>query len=240
MSRIVWDAEGERKYETGTDHGVIFPQDGQGGHTAAAAWNGLTSVTESPSGAEANPVYADNIKYLNLVSVEEYAASIEAYTYPTEFEQCDGSAEPVKGVHIGQQPRKKFDFSWRTRVGNDLVGDEFGYKIHLAYNCQAAPTEKAYNTVNDSPEPATFSWELSTTPVDVGEVNGIKYKPTACITIDSTDFTTTEEKARLAAFEDYLYGTENAEPAWPTPAQVFSMLGVVTANTGNSNPKPQG
>lgn len=217
MAALVWDKTGERYYETGTDHGVLFVQNNDGTHASGVAWNGLTAVNESPSGAEASPIYADNIKYLNLQSAEEYACSIEAYTYPDEFGVCDGSAEVATGVFIGQQPRKKFAFSWRTLVGNDVAGTEHGYKLHIAYNCMAAPSEKAYATVNDSPEAITFSWEVSTNPVNVAG-----HKPTACITIDSRKV----DAAKLAQLETQLYGGENTEPTLLMPEQIIALVGV--------------
>ena len=215
MSKIVWDKTGERLYETGVDHGVLFVQGENGEYNKGVAWNGITAVTESPSGAESNPVWADNIKYLNLISVEEFAATIEAYMYPEEFEACDGSASPAPGIKIGQQARKPFGFSYRTLVGNDVEGQEHGYKLHIIYNAVAAPSERAYATVNDSPEAITFSWEISTTPV---EVEG--YKPTAHIEIDSTKVA----PEKLAALEAMLYGSESEEASLPTPAEVIEMF----------------
>ena len=196
--KLIWDATGERFYETGTDRGVLFPFS-DNAYEPGVAWNGLTGVSQSPSGAEPTPLWADNIKYLNLMSNEDFAATIEAYTYPDEFAACDGSSEIATGVFAGQQKRKRFGFSYRTRIGND-VNDDLGYKIHLIYGCLASPTEKGYSTVNDSPEAITFSWSVSTTPV---EVEG--HKPTACITIDSTKVTAT----KLANFENLLYGADD-------------------------------
>lgn len=215
MSKIVWDKTGERLYETGVDHGVLFVQGENGEYNKGVAWNGITAVTESPSGAESNPVWADNIKYLNLISVEEFAATIEAYMYPEEFEACDGSASPAPGIKIGQQARKPFGFSYRTLVGNDVEGQEHGYKLHIIYNAVAAPSERAYATVNDSPEAITFSWEISTTPV---EVEG--YKPTAHIEIDSTKVA----PEKLSALEAMLYGSESEEATLPTPAEIIEMF----------------
>lgn len=214
--RLTWDKTGERLYETGVDHGVLYIPDSSGVYNNGVAWNGLTTVTESPSGAESNPLYADNMKYLNLISAEEFGATIEAYTYPDEFGQFDGTATPVAGVSIGQQNRKSFGLSYRTRVGNDVQGSDFGYKLHLIYGATAAPSEKAYATINDSPEAITFSWELTTTPVDAGA--GLK--PTALLTIDSTKV----DAAALAALEDLLYGSDTDEPTLPTPAEVVAMF----------------
>lgn len=209
MSKIVWDAVGEHKYETGIDHGVLYPMNvSTGAYDNGVAWNGLTSVSESPSGAESNPQYADNIKYLDLMSAEEFAATIECFTYPKEWEECDGSASPLEGVNVYQQTRKTFGLSYRTKIGND-VNPDAGYKLHLVYNCKATPSERAYNTVNDSPEALSFSYEVSTTPI---EVPG--YKNTSLMTIDSTKFVTDAAKARLAALESVLYGT-NSTPGSP-------------------------
>ena len=209
MSKIVWDAVGEHKYETGVDHGVLYPMNlSTNQYDNGVAWNGLTAVTETPSGAESNPQYADNIKYLDLLSAEEFAATIECFTYPKEWEECDGSVSPVEGVNIYQQARKTFGLSYRTKIGND-VNPDAGYKLHLVYNAKATPSERAYNTVNDSPEALSFSYEVSTTPV---EVPG--YKNTSLLTIDSTKFVTDAAKARLAALEAILYGT-NSAPAVP-------------------------
>ena len=216
MSKLVWDKTGERTYETGTSKGVLFPQNAEGAYGDGVAWNGLTAVTESPSGAEANPLYADNIKYLNLMSVEEFGATIEAYTYPDEFAACDGSASLAKGVSIGQQPRKAFGLAYQTILGNDVEYNKHGYKIHLIYGALAAPSERAYATVNDSPEAITFSWEITTTPV---EVKG--FEPTAHLEIDSTKV----DKEKLAAFEAILYGSESEEPRLPLPDEVATLLG---------------
>ena len=192
--KLIWDQTGERFYETGIDHGVLYPYNtATSSYDNGVAWNGLTSVTESPSGAESNAQYADNIKYLDLLSAEEFAATLECYTYPDEWELCDGSVSPVSGVSIRQQPRKSFGLSYRTKIGND-VDQDLCYKLHLVYGCKATPSERGYNTVNDSPEAITFSYSISTTPVNV-----TGYKATAIITIDSTKFTSTEAAARLAA-----------------------------------------
>lgn len=217
MTQLTWDQLGERLYETGVDHGVLYLPDVSGDYTDGVAWNGLTTVTESPSGAEATPLYADNIKYLNLISAEQFGATIEAFTYPDEFAQCDGTAVPETGVSIGQQNRKLFGLSYRTRLGNDLEGSDHGYKLHLIYGAQAAPSEKAYATINDAPEAISFSWAISTTPV---EVTG--YKPTALLTIDSSKVSPSE----LAALETVLYGDEGVEPRLPLPDEVVAMFGV--------------
>lgn len=221
--KITWDQVGERLYETGVDHGVLYIPDGGGDYVAGFAWNGLTTVTESPSGAEATPLYADNIKYLNLVSAEEFGATIEAFTYPDEFGQCDGTAEPQVGVALGQQGRKVFGLSYRSNIGNDLVGNDHGYKLHLIYGALAAPSEKAYSTVNDSPEAITFSWEISTTPVAV-----TGFKPTAILTVDSTKV----PAANLLALEDAIYGTAGTSPRLPLPDEVATIFaGTQTAVT---------
>ena len=224
---LVWDQTGERLYETGVDRGVLYVFD-NGAYGAGVAWNGLTNVSEKPSGAEATALYADNIKYLNLISNEEFGATIEAYTYPDEFAQCDGSASIATGVVVGQQKRKTFGFSYRTRVGNDTDGNDFGYKIHLIYGCMAAPTEKGYATVNDSPEAITFSWEITTTPI---EVTG--YRPTACITIDSTKV---NDSAKMTALEAMLYGTTESAPTLPTIAQLLTIFGTTGDGEGGETP----
>ena len=219
MSRLTWDQTGERRYETGVKNGVLYVQEG-GVYSKGVAWNGLTAVTESPSGAEATPLYADDIKYLNLVSAEEFGATIEAYTYPDEFMVCDGSATLMEGVYIGQQSRTAFGLCYRTVVGNDVVNNEYGYKLHLIYGALAAPSEKAYSTINDSPEAITFSWEVTTTPVSV-----TGHKPTACVTIDSTKCDAT----KLKALEDILYGTESVEARLPLPDEIVTIMGEVAA-----------
>lgn len=216
MAKIVWDQTGERLYETGVKKGVLYPMAAGGTYPKGVAWNGLTAVTESPSGAEATPLYADDIKYLTLMSVEEFGGTIEAYTYPKEFEECDGSAELTAGVSIGQQPRKSFGFSYVTTIGNDVDSNKHGYKLHLVYGALASPSEKAYSTINDSPEAITFSWEFTTTPV---AVNG--FEPTACITIDSTKV----EAQKLTALEAKLYGAEAEEATLPLPNEVATIMG---------------
>ena len=224
MSKIVWDAVGEHLYETGVDQGVVYPQDATGAYPAGYAWNGLTGVTESPSGAEPTDLWADNIKYLSLLSAEDFGLTIEAYMYPDEFANLDGTASPVNGLRIGQQTRKPFGFCYRSIVGNDTQSNDHGYKLHLIYNCKASPSEKAYSTVNDSPEAITFSWTVTTTPVAIGTVNNVEYKPTAQLIIDTTKLTTQEEKTRLASLEAILYGSENADASLPLPARVISIL----------------
>lgn len=220
MAQLSWDKTGERYYETGVDHGVLYKPNTTGVYDTGFAWNGLVSVTESPSGAESNPQYADNIKYLNLVSAEEFGATVEAFTYPDEFAECDGTATPSTGVSVGQQSRKTFGLSYRTRLGNDLDGTDHGYKLHLVYGALAAPSEKAYSTINDSPEAITFSWELTTTPVEVGTVNSVTYKPTSSLTIDSTKV----DADALATLEDFLYGTAGTDPSLPSPADVLALF----------------
>lgn len=215
MPTLVWDQVGERTYETGVDHGVLYIPDATGVYSAGVAWNGLTSVSETPTGAEANAQYADNIKYLNLISAEEFGATLEAFTYPDEFADYDGLAVPQPGVVVGQQPRKMFGLSYRTRLGNDVLGDEYGYKLHLVYGCIASPSEKAYNTINDSPEAITFSWEVSTTPVPV-----TGYKPTSLIVVDSS----VVSPAALTSLEDELYGGASAAANLPTPDDVIAMF----------------
>lgn len=215
MAAIVWDATGAKHFETGVDHGVLYPISSGGTYPLGVAWNGLVSVTESPSGAESNPQYADNIKYLNLLSAEEFGATIEAFTYPDEFAQCDGSASPVLGVKMGQQGRKVFGLSYRTILGNDVDGQEHGYMIHLIWGALAAPSERAYSSVNDSPEAITFSWELTTTPIPV-----TNFKPTASMVIDSTK----ADADALEAFELILYGTALVDPRLPLPSEVITLL----------------
>lgn len=214
MAKLEWDKTSERLYETGVSQGVLYVQEA-GAYPKGVAWNGLTAVTESPSGAEATPLYADNIKYLNLMSAEEFGATIEAYTYPDEFAQCDGSASIAEGVMIGQQARKTFGLSYKTLLGNDVESNDYGYKLHLMYGGLAAPSEKAYATVNDSPEAITFSWGVTTTPVTVPG-----YKPTATITIDSTKV----DAGKLAALEAILYGSESEEARLPLPEEIIELM----------------
>jgi hypothetical protein len=214
MAKLKWDQAGERFYETGVKMGVLYPQEA-GAYPKGVAWNGLTAVTESPSGAEASPLYADDIKYLNLMSTEEFGATIEAYTYPEEFAACDGSASIAAGVYIGQQKRNTFGLCYRTVLGNDQESNDYGYKLHIIYGCLAAPSEKAYATVNDSPEAITFSWEVSTTPVAVTGA-----KPTASVTIDSTKVAA----EKLAALELILYGSESEEARLPLPDEIAELM----------------
>ena len=213
--KLVWDQTSDRLYETGVKMGVLYPQDEAGAYPKGVAWNGLTAVTESPSGAEATALYADDIKYLNLMSAEEFAATVEAYTYPDEFAECDGSASIAKGVSIGQQKRKAFGLCYRTVLGNDVAGNDYGYKIHIIYGAMAAPSEKEYASVNDSPEAITFSWELSTTPVSVKG-----FKPTASIVIDSTKV----DAEKLTALEAILYGSENVDARLPLPDEIATLM----------------
>jgi hypothetical protein len=216
MSKLIWDADGDRLFETGVNQGVLYPQNVSGLYPLGVAWNGLTGVTESPSGAEPNPLYADNIKYLNLMSAEEFGATVEAYTYPDEFEACDGSAELAPGVMVGQQNRKGFGLSYKTLLGNDAEGTDHGYKLHLVYGAKASPSEKSYETVNETPDAITFSWDITTTPVAVPGM-----KPSASITIDSTKV----DPTALAALEDILYGTAGGDPRLPLPAEVAAIMG---------------
>ena len=215
MSKIVWDAVGEHIFETGVRNGVLYLKDAQGAYSTGVAWNGLTSVSESPEGAEPTDLYADDIKYLTLMSAENFKATIEAYTYPPEFEECDGSASIANGVVIGQQARKPFGLCYRTSIGNDTDGNEHGYKLHIVYGCLASPSEKQYSTINDSPEAITFSWEVSTTPVNVAGK-----KATATLIIDSTK----ADKAKLTALEGILYGSESEEPRLPLPDEIATLM----------------
>ena len=225
MGALKWDEVGEHIFETGIDHGVLYPMSDSGTYPLGVAWNGLTGVTETPEGAEANDKYADNIKYLEIRSAEEFGGTIEAYTYPDEWAECDGSAALLTGVYAGQQPRKVFGFCYRTILGNDVDLDKHGYKLHIVYGCTASPSERSYATVNDSPEAITFSWEFSSTPVNV-----TNHKPVSCITIDSTKVDAT----KLKNLEDKLYGVttdSTANPAvagsaayLPLPAEVISTL----------------
>lgn len=214
MAPLTWDEVGKRLYETGVDHGVLYIPDDTGEYKNGYAWNGLTTVTESPSGAESNPQYADNIKYLNLVSAEEFGGTIEAFTYPDEFGQCDGTVAPSDGLTVGQQGRKTFGLSYRTRLGNDLDGTDFGYKLHLLYGCLAAPSEKAYATINDSPEAIAFSWEITTTPVPVTDM-----KPTSLLVVDST----VVDATALQSLEDILYGASGSAKL-PLPDEVITIF----------------
>lgn len=229
MSKLIWDKIGERFYETGCDHGVLYPMGSDGAYNKGVAWNGLSAVTESPSGAEASPIYADNMKYLNLMSAEDFSGTIEAYTYPDEFAECDGSVEISPGIFAGQQRRKQFGLSYRTIRGNDVESDDYGYKLHLVYGCLASPSEKGYQTKNDSPDPIAFSWEFSTTPVEINTLfKGEKIKPTAILTFDSKK---TDAK-KLAAIEEILYGknpttpdgNDGVEPRLPLPDEIIEIM----------------
>lgn len=215
MARLVWDKTGERIYETGVRQAVLYPQETGGTYPLGVAWNGLTGVTESPSGAESTPIFADDIKYLSLMSAEEFGATIEAYTYPDEFAACDGSSDIATGVSIGQQKRKSFGLCYRTALGNDVDGEDYGYKLHIIYGAIAAPSEKGYATINNDPEAITFSWEISTTPVSM-----TGFKPTASITIDGTKV----DAAKLKALEDLLYGSESVSARLPLPDEIKTLM----------------
>lgn len=215
MARIIWDQTGKKTYETGTDRGVLYPMKG-GTYSTGTGWDGITGVTLSPSGAESTALYADNIKYCNLISAEELGGTIEAYSYPTEFEECDGSKEVAPGVTIGQQNRTPFGFCYRTIIGNDTESNDHGYKLHIIYNATASPSERAYTSINDSPEAITFSWEFSTTATEVGG----DYKPTSLVEIDSTE----TDATKLKALEDILYGTEENEPRLPTISEIITLM----------------
>lgn len=215
MSKLTWDDIGKRFYETGVDQGVLYPMDEGGSYPKGVAWNGLTAVNEAPTGGEPTALYADNTKYLNLMSVEEFGFSIEAYTYPDEFAECDGTASPVAGVYLGQQTRKQFGFCYRTKIGNDVDGDAHGYKLHIAYGCQASPSDKGYTTVNDSPDAATLTWDVTTTAVPV-----TGYKNVASLVIDSR----TVDPLKLAELEKKLYGDEMGEPMLPLPDEIITIL----------------
>ena len=219
MPKLTWDDTGKRVYELGVDHGVLYVQGPTGTYPAGVAWNGLVTVTESPSGAESNPQYADNMKYIDLISAEEFGGTIEAFTYPEEFGVCDGTASPSAGLVLGQQTRKRFGLSYRTKIGNDVDGQDHGYKIHIVYGALAAPSEKAYNTINDSPEAITFSWEFSTIPA---AVNTGTFKPVASIVVDSTKV----DAAKLALLEAELYGDATNPANLPLPDEIITMLGL--------------
>ena len=220
MSKLVWDTIGEHFYETGIEKAVLYPVSTEGTYPEGIAWSGITSVSESPSGADANKQYADNINYLTLYSVEEYGGTIEAFTYPDEWMQCDGSLSPANlpGVLIGQQPRKGFGLSYMTKIGNDTIGQNLAYKLHLVYGCRASPSDRSFETINDSPEAITFSWEFTTTPVAV-----TGYEPTSLVTIDSRDFTG-QSQAKLDALIAILHGGENTNARLPLPDEVISLL----------------
>lgn len=216
MAKLEWDKVGEHFYETGVDHAVLYLRDTSGKYTKGYAWSGVTSISESPSGAEASAQYADNQKYLTLISAEEFGMTIEAFTYPTEFDECNGEVEAAEGVRIGQQKRSTFGLSYRTKVGNDVDGQDKHYKLHLVYGCTAAPSERAYATVNESPEAMTFSWEISTNPENVSG-----QKPTSLITIDSRE----ADPEKLTQLEAMLYGGEDTEPKLPSPDEVVALFG---------------
>lgn len=226
MAKLVWDQISEKKYETGVEKGVLYPQSSAGLYPLGVAWNGLSKVSESPSGAEATAVYADNKKYLNLISAEEFGGTIEAYMYPDEFMECDGSKQAANGLYIGQQNRKAFGFCYKTILGNDTEMNDYGYKLHLVYNALVSPSSRDYSTVNDSPEAMNLSWEFKTTPIDVEG-----YKPTSTLVIDSTK----TDAAKLAQLEDILYGTANTDPRLPLPAEVISILGGEATPSVNLN-----
>ena len=215
MAELKWDNPGERFYETGVKNCVLYVQDEKGAYPKGVAWNGITAITESPSGAESTPLYADDTKYLNLISNEEFGATIEAYTYPDEFAECDGTAELAEGIKLGQQTRKQFGLCYLTTLGNDLKKNDYGYKLHLVYGCMAAPSEKGYATINDSPEAITFSWEVSTTPVDVPG-----FKPTAHIEIDSTKV----KPEDLVKIKAKLWGSASEEPTLPLPGEIKTLI----------------
>lgn len=225
MAKLDWDLTNERFYETGVKNCALYVMDDKGAYPKGVAWNGITAITESPSGAEATPLYADDMKYLNLISNEEFGATIEAYTYPKEFAECDGSAELVPGVNISQQPRKTFGLAYKTTIGNDTKGNDLGYKLHLVYGCMATPSEKAYATINDSPEAITFSWEVSTTPVKVASVGVKEFKPTSHLEIDSTKI----DKTKLESLEAKLFGTELEEPTLLLPDEIANLVGTGAA-----------
>lgn len=223
MTQLAWDKIGERYYETGVSNGVLYLPNATGQYTQGFAWNGLTGVTASPSGAESTKQYADNIAYLNMTSAEEFGGTIEAFTSPQEFDQCDGSASPIPGLRIGQQARKSFGFSWQTIVGNDIDGQDHAYKIHIAYGAQAAPSEKAYASVNDSPEAVTLSWTFTTTPVPITPeivIDGRALKPTAYVSVDSRDFSA----SKMQEIKDILYGTPSTNPRLPSPRELITIL----------------
>ena len=231
MPKLKWDEVGEHFYETGVDQGVLYVYDetkqGDNKYGTGVVWNGLTNVSENPSGAEPTALWADNIKYLNLMSAEEFACTIEAYTYPDEFGVCDGSADISTGIAIRQQKRKTFGFCYRTRIGNDVDNDAHGYKIHIVYGCLASPSERSYATVNDSPEAITFSWEVNTTPIAIGKIDDVEYRPTSYLEIDSTKV----PSAKLTLIENKLYGTdgtggaEGTAPELPLPSEILALIG---------------
>lgn len=241
MAKLEWDKTGEHLFECGVDHGVLFPMNDDGTYGTGVAWNGLTNVNESPEGAEPTDIFADNIKYLSIMSAETFGATIEAYTYPEEFAECDGSARIGSAgggaMYIGQQKRRGFAFAYRTRIGNDVVGDDLGYKIHIVYGCMASPSEKSNSTVNDSPEAATFSWTVKSTPVDVPGTDkyGKPYRPTSHIYFDSTK----TESQRMTAILNKLWGTDDADPELPMPAYLIDAM-TAQMNGGHSGNGPNG
>lgn len=222
--RLEWDKESEKLYETGVSDVAIYVQDEKGAYGKGVAWNGCTGVTESPDGAEATDLYADNIKYLTMRSKENLGATVTAYMYPDEFKICDGTASIIPGVTIGQQARRTFGLAYKTLIGNDVVGTDYGFKLHLLYGCSASPSSKDYKTTNDSPEAIEFSWELKTTEIKVGKIGDVEYKPTSSLVVDSSLFTTEEQKAKLNKLLDTIYGSESEEASLPTPAQVIAIL----------------
>lgn len=223
MSALSWDNTTEHLYETGIEKGVLYVQDTDGAYQEGVAWNGLISVNESPDGADANDLYADNIKYLSLRAAESFNATITAYQSPAEFDICDGSVEVIPGVRLGQQSRRQFGFCYTTRVGNDVEGTDYGYKIHIIYNATAAPSDREYQTVNDSPEAIELSWEINTTPIPV-TVNGVEYKPTAAVTLDSKKL----GEAKMTAIKNKLYGTASSEPTLLTPSEIYDLIKDIT------------
>jgi len=235
MALLIWDEVGTRLYETGVDHGVLFTQNTNGAYNKGVAWSGITSVQQNPSGAESNAQYADNIKYLDLISKEDFGFTIEAFYSPEEFDICDGTAAPVKGLKIGQQQRRAFGFVYRSKIGNDTLNEDYGYKIHIIYNCKASPSERSYQTISDSPEANTNSWEVQTTPVNV-----TGYKPTSYFEIDSTKFVTDEEKALLKSVEDKLFGTTESDSELPTPDQIIALLKGTTTTEETENTNTEG
>lgn len=223
MAKLEWDQAGDRLFETGVDRGVLFVGDDEGGYEDGVAWNGLTAVNESPTGGEASKQYADNNPYLNFVSAEEFAGSIEAFTYPDEFEVCQGAVSPLPGMKLGQQTRKRFGFSYRTKIGNDLVGDTYGYKIHLVYGALATPAEKNHATQNENPEAMTLSWNF-TTMAEAATINGVEYKPMAHLEFDSTKL----KAGQLEALEKMIYGDTSTAPTLKTPSEIYTALAAIT------------
>ena len=244
--QLEWDKTGERFYESGVSHGVLYPMNDNGIYPKGVAWNGLTAVNESPSGAEATALYADNMKYLELRSAEQFGATIQAYTFPKEFYECDGSAfmnvgsSTVDFITVGQQSRKVFGLAYKTIVGNDTSMNDYSYKIHMVYGATASPSQREYQTVNESPEAIQFSWEFATTPVEIPKTIG-DYRPTSCLTINSTELTTPEAQAALKTLEDKLYGTENTDSTLPSPGEVYEIFGSLTeGNDDNGDTPAQG